>query len=127
MALSEEPQVGRRSFDARAAVVRRTHRIVRERAAAIQARKRTVRDLVVPFAICSALLLVIATAVWTVADEGLGGWEDGIWKRVLQLGSESGSSISLLLIWFLPLSVITAAVVLIRRSRASNANRQETR
>jgi hypothetical protein len=127
MALSEDHQVGRRSFDARSAVVKRTHRVVRERAAAMQARKRTVRDLVVPFAICSALLLLIATAVWTVADEGLAGWEGGIWKRILQLGGDAGNSISLLLIWFLPISVITAAVVLIRRSRTSNVDRKGTR
>lgn len=119
---SEPSQSGISAGNARAAVVNRTHRVVRERATAIQARKRTVRDLMVPVAICSAVLLAIATAVWTVADEGLTGWEDGLWKRVMQLGGDAGSSVSILLVWFLPLSVITAAIVLLRRSRNSNAD-----
>jgi hypothetical protein len=110
------------SANARAAIVNRTHRVVRERATAMQARKRTVRDLMVPVAICSALLLGIASAVWAVADEGLAGWEGGMWKRVMELGSDAGNSISILLVWFLPVSVITAAIVLLRRNRNSNAN-----
>lgn len=108
--------------NARAAIVNRTHRVIRERATAMQARKRTVRDLMVPVGICSALLLVIATAVWAVADEGLAGWEDGLWKRVMDLGGDAGNSVSILLVWFLPLSVVTAAIVLWRRSRNSSAD-----
>lgn len=119
---SEPSQSSVSAGNARAAVVNRTHRVVRERATAMQARKRTVRDLMVPVAICSAVLLAIATAVWTVADEGVTGWEDGLWKRVMQLGGDAGSSISILLVWFLPLSVITAAIVLLRRSRSSNVD-----
>ncbi len=115
MALSGENPVP--TLNARAAIVNRTHRVIRERAAAMQARKRTFRDLIVPCLVCSVLLLLIAGAVWTVADEGLSGWEGGLWKRVLDLGSDAGSSISILLVWFLPISVITAAVVLLRKSR----------
>lgn len=113
--------------NARAAVVNRTHRVIRERATAMQARKRTVRDLMVPVAMCSALLLVIASAVWAVADESLAGWEDGLWKRVMLLGGDAGSSISILLVWFLPLSVITAAIVLLRRNRTANTRDGVTR
>ncbi len=108
----------RASSGARAAVVNRTHRVIRERAVAMQARRRTVRDLVLPCLICSALLLLIAFAVWTVADEGLAGLEGGLWHRVLELGGDAGSSVSILLVWFLPISVITAAVVLLRRGKA---------
>ncbi len=115
MALSEDPRTP--SFDARAAVVNRTHRVVRERAAAMQERKRTTRDLIVPFAVCSALLLFIAVAVLHVADESVLDLEGSIWKRVVELGADAGSSVSILLLWFLPLSVITAAVVLFRRNR----------
>jgi hypothetical protein len=119
MALSEDRHSSA-SFQARAKIVNRTHRVVRERAAAMQARKRRVRDLIVPVAVCSVLLLLIASAVWTVADEGLAGFEGGIWRRITQFGAETGSSISIVLVWFLPLSVITAAIVLLRRSRASD-------
>ena len=103
--------------NARAAVVNRTRRVIRERALAMQVRKRTVKDLVVPCLICSAILLLIGRAVLTVADEGLAGWEGGLWKRVTEFGSDAGSSISILLIWFVPLSVVTAATVLLRRNR----------
>ncbi len=120
--ISDQSNTNAAAANARAAVVNRTHRVIRERATAMQARKRTVRDLMVPVAICSALLLVIAAAVWAVADEGLAGWEGGIWKRVMQFGEDAGSSVSILLIWFLPLTVITAAIVLLRRNRNSSAD-----
>jgi hypothetical protein len=120
MALSEDQRPSPPSFDARAAIVNRTHRVVRERAAAMQARKRSVRDLIIPFLICSALLLLIANSVWSIAEEGLTEWESGVWKRITELGSDTGSSISILLVWFLPLSVITAAIILLRRNRGSN-------
>lgn len=118
MALSEDQRTPR--FDARAAVVNRTHRIIRERAVAIQERKRTTRDLIVPFVVCSALLLFIAAAVLHIADESVTDLGEGVWKRVMELGGDAGSSVSLLLLWFLPLSVITAAVVLLRRNRRND-------
>lgn len=118
MALSEDQR--RPSFDARAAVVNRTHRIIRERANAMQERKRTTRDLIVPFVVCSALLLFIAAAVLHIADESATDLSGGLWKRILELGADAGNSVSILLLWFLPLSVIVAAVVLLRRTRRAN-------
>ena len=105
------------SLNARAAVVNRTHRIIRERALAMQSRKRSVRDLTGPFLICSTVLLLIGTAVWTLTDEGVTGWEEGLWRRVMEFGGDAGSTVSILLVWFLPLSVITAAAVMLRRTR----------
>ncbi len=103
---------------ARAAIVNRTHRVVRERAAAMQARKRRVRDLLLPFCICSAVLWMIAHAVWSTADQSLAGIEGGVERLIAELGSDAGSSLTMLVVWFLPLSVITAAVVLLRRSNS---------
>ena len=122
MAISEDQPVAKPVFNARAAIVNRTHRVVRARAAAIQARKRTVRDLIVPFAICSTVLLLIASAVWSLADESLAEFEGGVWKRVMEFGGDAGSSISIVLVWFLPLSVITAAIVMLRRNRNQDRN-----
>jgi hypothetical protein len=122
MALSEDQHPARPTFNARAAVVNRTRRVVRERAAAMQARKRTVRDLILPFAICSLVSLLIASAVWSLGEENLAGWESGVWKRLMDFGADAGNSISILLVWFLPLSVITAAIVLLRRNRNSDRN-----
>jgi cytochrome c biogenesis factor len=120
MAISEDPRTP--GFDARAAVVNRTHRVIRERATAMRERKRSTRDLIVPFVVCSALLLFIAAAVVHVTDESISDVA-GLWKRIVDLGADAGSEVSLLLLWFLPLSVITAAVVLLRRNRrTSNRN-----
>ena len=125
MALTAEPSNA--GLNARAAVVNRTRRIVRERAVAMQARKRTARNLVVPCIICSIVLVSIAVAVWSVADEGIAGWEDSLWKRITELGGDAGSTISILLVWFLPLSVISAAAVLLRRARTREESQEAAR
>lgn len=119
-----QPEV---SLNARAAVVNRTHRIIRQRALAMQSRKRTVRDLTVPFLVCSTLLLFIGTAVWTLADENVMGWEEGLWHRLTEFGSDAGSTVSILLVWFLPLSVISAATVLLRRTRIASRGSEAIR
>jgi hypothetical protein len=125
MALSEDQ---RRSFDARAAVVNRTHRIVRARASAIQERKRTVRNLVLPFVICSALLVLIANAIWSIGDDALAAEIEGstVWHRIMEFGADAGNNISILLVWFLPISVLTAAIILYRRNR-NHRDREERR
>ena len=128
MALSEDQHGNGAALNARAAVVNRTHRIVRERATAIQARKRSVRDLILPFLICSTLLMLIANAVWTMGDDTLVEEIEGsIWHRVMELGGDAGSNISILLVWFLPISVLTAAIVLFRRHRLNSSDREGRR
>ncbi len=106
------------SGDARSAIVNRTHRVVRERAVAMQARKRRVRDLLLPFCICSAVLWMIAHAVWSTADQRLAGIEGGVQRILSEVGSDAGGSLTMLVVWFLPISVITAASILLRRSRS---------
>ncbi|MCL2661377.1 MAG: hypothetical protein FWD64_12795, partial [Acidobacteriaceae bacterium] len=53
------------SAEARASLVNRTHRIVRERARGIAVRRNMVRSLWLPLAVCSGLFLILCTAVWT--------------------------------------------------------------
>jgi hypothetical protein len=127
MALSDDQRPGHLTLNARAAIVNRTHRVVRERAQAIQQRKRTIRDLIVPVAICSLGLLFIASAVLSLGDESLLEIEGGLWHRILELGADAGGSISILVVWFLPISIISAAVVLLRRSRSSNRDDEVSR
>lgn len=115
--MSTPTEQSRAGFHARAAIVNRTHRVVRERALAMQMRKRTAQDLLVPCLICSAVLLLIATAAWTLADDGVASWEGSLWRRIAELGGDAGSSVSILLVWFLPVSVVTAAAVMLRRAR----------
>ena len=48
--------------------VNRTHRVVRERARTIQARRSRVRSLFVPLGIFSAFLIGLCVAVWNVSN-----------------------------------------------------------
>jgi hypothetical protein len=80
MSLSLSPQIeaqaGDREIYARTAlnsvdvgapakVVNRTHRVVRQRAVVMKARRSYVRSLMVPLAICSVLLVLVCAGVWT--------------------------------------------------------------
>lgn len=114
-AFAASPEQRNTEHGARAAVVNRTHRVVRQRALAMQKRKRAERDLLVPCLVCSVVLLLIAAAVWTLADEGMTGWEGTLWHRIAEVGGDAGSTISIVLVWFLPLSVLTAAAVMLRK------------
>lgn len=93
---------------ARASVVNRTHRVVRERAAAMAARRSRVRSLWIPIAVSSALLVIICTAVWSVLDQyDLN--PNGI--------PDASNQLFVLLLWLLPVSMALLAVVLFRRIR----------
>ncbi len=97
---------------ARASVVNRTHRVVRERAKTMAARRSRVRSLWIPMAVCSALLVIICTAVWSALD----GYE------VAPSGLPDASNQFLVLcLWFLPVSMALLAVVLFQRARKREA------
>lgn len=122
MALSDDQGSSRSGLNARSTIVNRTHRIVRERAAAMQAQKQKTRNLLVPVLLCSALLLFIASAVWSeLVDVSVGGWEGGLLRWVHDITTDAGGTVSILLVWFLPISVITAAAVLLRRNRTQSS------
>jgi hypothetical protein len=93
---------------ARASVVNRTHRVVRERAKSLAARRSRVRSLWIPLGICSSLLVIICTAVWSALD----GYD------VNPTGVPDASNQFLVLcLWFFPVSMALLAVVLFRRAR----------
>jgi hypothetical protein len=93
---------------ARASVVNRTHRVVRERAKSIAARRSRVRSLWIPMAVCSSLLIIICTAVWSVLDQ----------YDVAPNGvPDASNQFLVLLLWFLPMSMALLALVLFRRTR----------
>jgi hypothetical protein len=97
-----------RSAPARASVVNRTHRVVRERAKSMAARRSRFRSLWIPLAICSSLLVIICTAVWTALDA----------YDVTPSGMPDASNQFLVLcLWFLPVSMALLAVVLFQRAR----------
>jgi hypothetical protein len=94
---------------ARAAMVNRTHRVVRERAQKMQAYRSRLRSLWIPLTICSAFLLMICSAVWTVLD----GYE------LIPIGvPDSSDQFLVLFLWFFPVSMALLLTVLFRRMRS---------
>ncbi len=96
------------SAPARASMVNRTHRIVRERARILQARRNRIRSLWIPLTICSALLVILCSALWTVLD----GYE------LVPTGiPDSSGQFMVVLFWFFPVSMALLAMVWFRRIR----------
>jgi len=96
---------------ARAAMVNRTHRIVRERAEIVAARRSRIRSLWIPLATCSSLLIILCTAVWNVLDQ-YDVTPDGV--------PDASNQFLVLCLWFFPVSMAIVAVVLFRRARKRN-------
>lgn len=93
---------------ARASIVNRTHRVVRERAKKMESHRSRVRSLWIPLTVCSAFFLMICYAVWTLLD----GYElipNGV--------PDSSEQFLVLLLWFLPVSMALLVTVWFRRMR----------
>jgi hypothetical protein len=94
---------------AQASRVNRTHRVVRERAKLIQARRSRERSLWIPMIVCSALLVIFCSALWSVLDE----------YEMAPIGiPDSRYQIFVLLLWFFPVSASLLGMVWFRRSRS---------
>jgi hypothetical protein len=94
--------------NARASVVNRTHRVVRERATTMAAQRSRARGLWIPLAVCSSLLVIICTAVWSALeayDVTPGGVPD------------ASNQFLVLCLWFFPVSMALLALVLFQRAR----------
>lgn len=93
---------------ARASIVNRTHRVVRERAKMIEARRSRIRSLWVPLAMSSVFLVMICSGVWTLLD----GYE------LTPIGvPDSSDQFLVLLLWFFPVSMALLVTVWFRRMR----------
>jgi protein-S-isoprenylcysteine O-methyltransferase Ste14 len=104
------------TLGARACVVNRTHRVVRERATAMKARRSHARSLMAPLAICSVLLILICFAIWT----GMYQYQaaEAVQADVAALATtDSTNHFVVVLLWFVPVSVALLAAVWIHRSR----------
>ena len=97
---------------ARASVVNRTHRVVRERAKTMAARQSKMRSLWIPLAVCSSLLVIICTAVWSALD-AYEATPNGV--------PDASNQFLVLCLWFLPVSMAMLAVVLFQRARQREA------
>jgi uncharacterized BrkB/YihY/UPF0761 family membrane protein len=100
--------MGSRYVPARGSVVNRTHRVVRERAKSIAARRTRVRSLWIPLAVCSSLLIILSCTVWSILDQ----------YDVTPTGvPDASNQFLVLLLWFLPVSMALLALVLFHRAR----------
>jgi hypothetical protein len=117
-ALHSEEMPSAMRVAASATMVNRTHRVIRERARSLQARKSALRSLWVPLAVSAGLLIAAVFAMWDVLDQGvLGQYESG------PVGlPDASQQIFVLLMWCLLISAAVFAIVLFRRvgSRADN-------
>ncbi len=101
---------------ARACVVNRTHRVVRERATVMQARRSHARSLMVPLAICSVLLILIGLSIWT----GMYQYQaaETVQADVAALATtDSTNHFVVVLLWFVPVSIALLAAIWIRHAR----------
>jgi hypothetical protein len=103
--------------NARAQVVNRTHRVVREQALQMRELRSRMRSLWVPVIISSSLLLIICYAAWGMMD-GYDLTPTGI--------PDASDQMMVLLLWSLPLTAFVLGLVWIRRGR-NRANREVTR
>jgi hypothetical protein len=94
---------------ARAMVVNRTHRVVREAALTLRAQRTRSRSLWVPLALCSVSLLTVCYAIWAVLD-GYDLMSSGV--------PDASDQILILLLWSLPVTAMLLGVVWLRRARS---------
>lgn len=96
------------STAARASVVNRTHRVVRERALEMRENRQRTRSLWVPIGIFSVLLPLICFAIWTLMDA----------YDITPSGvPDASNQLLILLMWSLPLTVLLCGFVWFRRQR----------
>lgn len=91
---------------ARAVVVNRTHRVIREQALKMQEERKRSRSLLVPLAISSLLLLVVCYAIWGMLD-GYDLTPNGV--------PDASDQVLLILLWSLPVSMVVLGLVWFRR------------
>ena len=94
--------------NARASVVNRTHRVIREQALVLRAEKELKRSLWVPLVIFSVLLPVICYAAWALLD-GYDLTPNGI--------PDASDQIVVIMMWFIPVSALVLGSVWLKRSR----------
>jgi hypothetical protein len=115
--LQERVQAARLNGNARAQVVNRTHRVVREQALDMREQRSRSRSLWAPLLICSSLLIVILYAFWGMLD-GYDLTPTGI--------PDASYQMFLFVLWSLPITAFVLGLVWVRRGR-TRANGEVTR
>jgi protein-S-isoprenylcysteine O-methyltransferase Ste14 len=98
---------------ASAAMVNRTHRVIRERAKTMQARRSKMRSLWIPLAVSGSLLAVLVSAIWSLLDQ----------YELSPTGlPDANQQMLVLMMWCLPVSALLLVVVWLRRGKADNGS-----
>ena len=97
-------------------MVNRTHRIVRDQALNMRARRTRSRELWAPLSICSTLLLVLCYAAWSMMD-GYDLTPNGV--------PDASDQMLLLLIWSLPVTTVVLGLIWFRRHRGANGSGEQ--
>ena len=101
---------------ARTGVVNRTHRVVRERARVLQAKRSRDRSLMLPLIVCSILLILSAFAVWSGLYQAQ--TVEAMEADVAAL-ADVNNHLFVVFLWFVPVSLAVLATIYVRRSRSS--------
>ena len=105
---------------ARAGVVNRTHRVVRERAKVMQERRSRDRSLMAPLLLCSVLLILAALAVCTgLYEYQVAEAAEAVQSDVTAL-ADANNHFLVVLLWFVPVSVALLATIWVRRSQKNS-------
>jgi hypothetical protein len=91
---------------ARASLVNRTRRVVRERARQMSTRRDKLRSLWAPLMVCASMLVILVTAVWSLLD---------VYELNPSGMPDASDQYFVLLFWFLPASAALLAMVWFRR------------
>jgi hypothetical protein len=110
--------IGALNVSARASMVNRTHRIVRERARQMSSRRDRIRSLMVPLLISAAMFVILVTAIWTLLD----GYE------LTPTGVlDSSDQFLVLVCWFLPVTGVLLGMVWFTRMRSRRSGSEMAR
>ena len=109
-------------------LVNRTHRVVRERAQVLKARRSRVRSLMLPLILCSALLILTVAAVWTglyeyqTAADAYQGAADALQDVSSTIAAATEDEFMVMLFWFVPVTMAVLGTVWVTRSRTGTAD-----
>jgi hypothetical protein len=101
--------------NARASVVNRTHRVVREQALDMREQQERKRSLWVPLAIFSVLLPLICYAAWAVLE----GYDEFTSTGI----PDASDQLAVMMMWFIPVTALVLGTVWLKRSRMNEVQR----
>lgn len=106
------PELPRPTFTT-ATVINRTHRVIRERAEILQARRSRQRSLWIPLAVCAALVVMSSHSIWSLLVQ---------YEHSPTGIPDASGQIFVFLLWFLPVTAALLAAVLLRKTRSRTQN-----